>query len=97
MLKLPNLVDDVMEKYYDVIVLTSKDIIKIITIYIKTIFKDSKEFKRVRNYVSKCNLYLFLQIAKFVFIIGEKNADVSRTQGVCHVIHIFFGSSLGKV
>ena len=26
-----------------------------------------------------------------------KNADASRTQGVCHVIHIFFGSSLGKV
>ena len=26
-----------------------------------------------------------------------KNADVSRTQVVCHVIHIFFGSSLGKV
>ena len=26
-----------------------------------------------------------------------KNADVSRTQGVCHVICIFFGSSLGKV
>ena len=26
----------------------------------------------------------------------RKNADVSRTQGVCHVIHIFFGSPLGK-
>ena len=27
-----------------------------------------------------------------------KNADASRTQGVCHVIHtLFFGSSLGKV
>ena len=26
-----------------------------------------------------------------------KNADVSRTQGVCHVIHIIFGPSLGKV
>ena len=22
---------------------------------------------------------------------------LSRTQGVCHVIHVFFGSSLGKV
>ena len=58
MLKLPNLVDDVMEN-----IMTSKsilqntsilrepkvsifaDIIKIITMYIKTIFKDSKEFK----------------------------------------------------
>ena len=26
-----------------------------------------------------------------------KNADDSRTQGVCHVIFVFFGSSLGKV
>ena len=26
-----------------------------------------------------------------------KNADVSRTQGECHVISIFFGSSLGKL
>ena len=26
-----------------------------------------------------------------------KNDDVSRIQGVCHVIHIFLGSSLGKV
>ena len=25
------------------------------------------------------------------------NADVRTTQGMCHVIHIFFGSSLGKV
>ena len=26
-----------------------------------------------------------------------KNADIGRTQGVCHVIHKFFGSSLGEV
>ena len=26
-----------------------------------------------------------------------ENAYVSRTQGVCHMIYIFFGSSLGKV
>ena len=26
-----------------------------------------------------------------------KKADVSRTQVVCHVIYVFFGSSLGKV
>ena len=26
----------------------------------------------------------------------SKNADVSRTQEVCHVIYIFPGSSLGK-
>ena len=26
-----------------------------------------------------------------------KNADVSRAKGLCCMIHIFFGSSLGKV
>ena len=30
-------------------------------------------------------------------ISGEKNADVSRTQGVCLAIDVFFGSSLGKL
>ena len=39
---------------------------------------------------------VFLDIAKFANF-RRKNADVSRTQTVCHVIHIFFGSSLGKV
>ena len=39
---------------------------------------------------------VFLEIGKFVDF-RWKNADVSRTQGLCHVIHIVFGSSLGKV
>ena len=38
----------------------------------------------------------FLDIAKFADI-RWKNADVSRTQGMCHVIHMFFESSLGKI
>ena len=44
------------------------------------------------------SITVFLDIAKFVDF-RWKNADVKRTQGVCHVIHahIFFGSSLGKV
>ena len=36
-------------------------IIKIVTIFIKTILKDSK-FKRTRNYISKWNLYLYFLI-----------------------------------
>ena len=35
-------------------------------------------------------------IAKFVDF-RRKNADVSKTHGVCHVIDIFFGSSLAMV
>ena len=27
----------------------------------------------------------------------RKDANVSRTQGMCHVIYIYFGSSLGKI
>ena len=42
------------------------------------------------------SISVFLDIGKFVDS-RSKNADVSRTQGVCHVIHMFFGSSLGKV
>ena len=39
---------------------------------------------------------VFLYITK---VIGfhRKSTDVTRTQGVCHVIYIFFGSSLGKL
>ena len=42
------------------------------------------------------SISVFLDIPKFADF-QWKNADVSRTQGVCHVIHIFFGSSLAKV
>ena len=42
------------------------------------------------------SISVFFDIAKFVDL-RRKNADVSRTQVVCHVIHIFFGSFLVKV
>ena len=38
------------------------EIIKIITIFTKTIFKDTKKVKRIRSYVPKCNLYLYFLI-----------------------------------
>ena len=38
------------------------DIIKTVTIFIKIIFKYSKKAKRIRNYVPKCNLYLYFLI-----------------------------------
>ena len=38
------------------------DIIKIVTVFIKTIFKDSIKVKKIRNYVSKWNLYLHFLI-----------------------------------
>ena len=35
------------------------DIIKIVTTFIKTIAKVSRKVKRIRNYVSKSNLYVY--------------------------------------
>ena len=60
---------------YDVIIFISKylcfkkacgshfaDIIKILTMSVKTIFKDSRKLKINRNYVSKDYLYLYFLI-----------------------------------
>ena len=35
------------------------DIIKVVTIFIKTSLKDSRKFRRIRNYISKWNLCLY--------------------------------------
>ena len=54
-----------MDRNYDVItirrpgVVVFADIIKIVTMLIKTITKDSRKVKRIRNYVSKSNLYVY--------------------------------------
>ena len=66
-----------MDRIYDVATFISKnvvlrrpgvaifaDIIKIVTMFIKTIFKNSRKVKRIRNYVSNCNLYLYFLISK---------------------------------
>ena len=42
------------------------------------------------------SISVFFDIGKLVEF-RRKTADVSRTQGVCHVIQVLFGSSLGKV
>ena len=66
--------------------------------FIKKTFKGLKKVKRIRNYVFKCNLYLYFLVQQNLLIFSEKMpADVSRTQVVRHVIYIFFGSSLDKV
>ena len=88
-----NFFDDVMDINYNVITFISKylyfkpraaifaDIIKIITIFIRTIFKDSKKVKIIRNYVSKCNLYLYFLIQQNLLISNEKilmSAELKR-------------------
>ena len=42
------------------------------------------------------SISVFLNVRRVVDFSG-KNADVSRTHGLCHVINIFLGSFLGKV
>ena len=41
---------------------TFADIIKTATMFFKKIFEDSRKVKSIRNYVSKCNLYLHFLI-----------------------------------
>ena len=48
------------------------DFIRIITIFIKTILKDSRKVKRVKNYVSKHNPYLHFLIQQNFLISIEK-------------------------
>ena len=55
------------------------DIIKTVTMFIINIVKDSIKAKRIRNYVPKCNLYLYFLIKQNLLISYEKNADVGRT------------------
>ena len=105
-----NFVGDVIDMNYDAIIIISKyrhfkkawgnifaDIIKIITKFIKKICQDSREFKNNDKFCAKMqSLSVFVDITKFPDF-RWKNADVSRNQGVCHVIFVFFWSSLGKV
>ena len=72
------------------------DIMKTVTVFIKKYLMTQRKIKRNRQIIKMQSISLFFGIAKFVDF-QLKNADVSRTQGVCHVIHIFFGSSIGKV
>ena len=47
-------------------------------------------------YQYKVYICVFFDIAKFVDFLW-KNAEVSRTQVVCHVILMLLGSSVGKI
>ena len=108
-----NFVGNVIGRIYDVITFISNtlilragaaifaDIIKIkcfchVCHVFITIYKNSRKVKINRNHIKIQSISVFLDIAKFAEF-RWKNADVSRTQAVCHVIHIIFGSSLGTV
>ena len=48
------------------------DIIKVLTMFIITIYKDSRKVKIIRNYGSKYNLYLYFLINQDLLISSEK-------------------------
>ena len=50
----------------------------------------------IMNRAKMVSISVFLDITK-VIDFWWQNSDFSRTQEVCHVIHIFFESTLGKV
>ena len=65
--------------------------------FFKTIFKDSIKLKEL-EIMHKNGIYTCISwYSKSLLIFGEKNPDVSRTRGMCHMIHMFFGYFLGKV
>ena len=72
------------------------DIIKMTTMFIETTFKDSKKLKALKIIIKIQAISVFLGVTK-VADFWWKNPNVNSNQGVCHLIFIFFGSSLGKV
>ena len=66
------------------------NIIKIATMIVQTIFKDSKKFKRIRNYVLKCNLYLYFLIKQNILISVEKMLIPADPTGMTRNLYIFW-------
>ena len=57
------------------------DIIKIVTMFIKTITKDSRKVKRIRNYQSNSNLYVYFLMEQNLLISGEKMLMSAELKG----------------
>ena len=66
------------------------DIIKNSTMFMKTIFEDSKTVKKSRTYAWKCNLYLFFLILKKLLIFGEKSWCQENSKGTSRGLCIFW-------
>ena len=72
------------------------DMIKIATMFIKATFKYPNKSKRIRIYVSKCNLYLYFLMQQKLLISGEKCWYQQKSRSVSRDLYIFRSSS-GKV
>ena len=58
------------------------DVIKIVTIFIKTIIQGSRKVKRIINYVSKSNLYLYFLMWQNLLIPREKMLMPAEIKGL---------------
>ena len=58
--------------------------------------KTQSQLKQLGIIYQNQSIFVFLDIAKLAESRCKK-VDASRTQKVCHVIYIYFASSLGKV
>ena len=92
-----------MDRNYDVITLFKNtvilrrpgvaifaDTIKIITRFIKKIFKVSGKVKRIRNYVLKSSLYLYYLIYQNLLISSQKMLMSAEIRGVSLDWYIFW-------
>ena len=73
------------------------DIIKIVTMLIRKTFKESKKKLKELQIMYENAIYIWIFWCRKIWWFSIKNVDVSRVKGLCRVIHIFLGSSLGKV
>ena len=62
-------------------------------VYEINLYRLKKSYKNLKLCIKMQSVSVFLDIANFSDSVW-KNTDVSRNHGVCHVIHIFFISSL---
>ena len=69
---------------------------KLQTSLLKQPFKTQKKLKKLEIMHKIQSILVFLDITK-VADFWLKNVDASRTQGLCHMIYMFLGSSLGKL
>ena len=66
------------------------DIIKVVTIFIKTIFKDSKKFKRIRNYSQSSVFIYFSSCNKICRFLVKKCWCQQISRGVLRDSHDFW-------
>ena len=88
----------ILTKYFlrRLAVINFADFIKVLSIFIKTIDKDSLKFKRIlKKYIKMQFLSVFGNTKNCFFLV--KSDNFSKSQEVCLLIYTHFTSVLGNV